>query len=320
MGFACGKARIPGSGGAGTTGAGSGGAAPDGGDADAGVDVTVDGCAPGSTAKGHGECQSAGVPPGACAKGFKADGADGCTPILPAAACPDGSMAVPGDTACRAVMPCGAAPWGDIPVEKGTQYVDGSFAGTSDGSATAPWKKVQDAIDAAADGGQIAITDGTYKEDLEVLYKSVRMWGRCPSKVTLSGSVRARTWRALPWSSATPTRVKCTASASRGLAHGVVVQDSANVLLDKLWVHDLGWTGVEADLIPGGVFSNIHLVDSLVERATEAGVLLLSGGANIERSLVRDTVVSGSGRAIQAHLPERFSRPRPLSSRGSPRA
>ena len=55
-----------------------------------------------------GTCLSAGVPPDGCAAGFAHDGRYGCEPVLPDAACPPGSMAIPGETACHLVMACGA--------------------------------------------------------------------------------------------------------------------------------------------------------------------------------------------------------------------
>src|SRR6185295_2136968 len=79
-------------------------------------------CAPGEWARDDGTCAAAGVPPEGCAAGFQHDGKDACEPILPAAPCSPGEMAVPGETTCHEVAPCGAAPWGAIPVDAATEY------------------------------------------------------------------------------------------------------------------------------------------------------------------------------------------------------
>src|SRR5688572_13428395 len=83
-------------------------------------------CPPGEWLReADGACIAAGVPPDGCAAGFAHDGDRGCEPILPAEPCPGRLMAVPGETSCREVAPCGEAPYGDVPIEPGTQHVDG---------------------------------------------------------------------------------------------------------------------------------------------------------------------------------------------------
>src|SRR4030095_13888620 len=61
-------------------------------------------------------------------------------------------------------------------------------AADADGTATRPWPTVMHAIDAAPSGGIVAIAAGTYVEDLRTLSRPVRLWGRCPSMVTLAGA------------------------------------------------------------------------------------------------------------------------------------
>jgi len=77
-------------------------------------------CPPGELALDDGTCQPAGVPPSACGAGFVPDGNQGCEPILPAAPCPEGKMATPGETACHEVAFCGHGTWGSIPVDADT--------------------------------------------------------------------------------------------------------------------------------------------------------------------------------------------------------
>ena len=42
-------------------------------------------------------------------------------------------------------------------------------------------------MDAAAPGAIVAIAEGTYAGDLVVGGKAVRLWGRCPSLVSIEG-------------------------------------------------------------------------------------------------------------------------------------
>src|SRR5688572_26862756 len=85
-----------------------------------------EGCTAPEVALPDGRCIRPGVPLDGCAQGFEHDGQYGCRPILPAAPCPVGLMAVPGDAACRPIMACGDGTWGNIPVGSGTVYVDAS--------------------------------------------------------------------------------------------------------------------------------------------------------------------------------------------------
>src|SRR5712671_777933 len=78
----------------------------------AGLPLDMPPCAPGEAELAGGGCQKAGIPPEACGEGFMPDGNDGCEPILPAATCPKGMMAVPGMTQCEEEAPCGFRTWG----------------------------------------------------------------------------------------------------------------------------------------------------------------------------------------------------------------
>jgi hypothetical protein len=132
----------------------SSGAGPSGGDPDAGADAGADGgggCAPGEMPLASGGCQPAGVPPDGCGVGFEANDAGGCDAVMPDRPCGPGLVALPGETSCREIAPCGTGRWADdLPDEPGTQFVDGSFTGTSDGSEAMPWKTVQEGVDSSS--------------------------------------------------------------------------------------------------------------------------------------------------------------------------
>ena len=72
-------------------------------------------CGAGERLLSDGACQAAGVPPLACPEGFLAGG-EGCSAVLPDAACADGTLAVPGETECRAVAACPAGKWPELPL------------------------------------------------------------------------------------------------------------------------------------------------------------------------------------------------------------
>lgn len=253
--------------------------------------LPFDAC-PGGTMPVVGEstCQTVGVPDGKCGTGFESDGNGGCIAIFPASPCAKGTMAIPGESSCDQVSPCGSAPWGDIPVEASTQYVDASFAGTSDGSASKPWTTVQQAIDAAESGAIVVIADGSYVGSLMVKNKPVRLWGRCPASVesgSPSGSAALATVRA--------SGTEIHALAMTGPGDAVAVQAATGVLLDHVWVHDTGYSAVYAT---GATHPISRATDSLIEKETSGGSVYIVGSSiSIARTMMRQSASTPDGLA-----------------------
>jgi hypothetical protein len=256
-----------------------------------------------------GSCRPAGMIADDCAEGFEfvpfdeqIEGASmeggSCEPILPTEPCPDGLMAVPGDTACHPVMDCGAGKWGDIVADATTQFVDQSYAGVSDGTAAAPWTSIGQAVTAAAPDALVAIAAGSYINNF-VIDKSLRLQGVCPAQVELVAS--SADFAALVIADgASGTEVR--GLSIRGGAIGVALTGSKQVLLEQLHIHDNASAGVAVldDLGP----PSCTLRASLLERNHDLGVYVQGAEAIVEASVVRDTLpqmrgVAGRGINIQ---------------------
>jgi hypothetical protein len=234
-------------------------------------------CEPGELELEDGRCLPAGVD--ACGAGFvPAD--DGCAAAT--LACAPGSMALPGQTRCQPVAGCGAGTWGDIPIEDDAQYVDASFVGTSDGSATSPWTSVQAAVDAAADGAMVAIAAGTYAEKVTV-DKPVRIWGRCPALVTITAGESALSVRA------SATEVHDLAVVSPVVA--LHVDTATGVRIDRVWVHDSGIVGMDVE---SGA-PEVTITRSLVESTMGIGIFGYGAALTIEDSVVRGIAQTPDG-------------------------
>jgi len=240
-----------------------------------------------------GTCVRPGVPADGCAAGFVHDGEYGCDPVLPPEPCPVGLMAVPGESECHPIMECGEGTWGEIPIEANTQYVDDSYtAGDSDGTAAKPWPTIQQGVSAAASGTMVAVAEGRYDESVVISGKSVRLWGRCPSLVEIVASTP-------------PTALSITVGADLSEAHGVAisgpgtvyVSGAQQVLLDRIWVHDVTARGLNADSYFGS--THVTVRQSLFEKNHDLGLFIEAAGASLERSVVRGTTPSGGlGRGI----------------------
>jgi len=255
-------------------------------------------CAPGEWQREDGGCVPAGVPAEDCAEGFVHDGDRGCEPVLPSAPCGRGQIAVPGDNSCREVAPCAAGTWGDIVTSTDTQFVDAAYVGgNNDGSPSAPWLTIGEAVTAAASGATVAIAAGSYAEDVVVRNKSLLLWGRCPSMVEIVGTGQEV--------AAVLLREGSTGSTVRGVGitgsgFGLLSTAGTGVLVDRVWIYDTPARGLDAEDSLGP--SELIVRDSLIENVTDMGVTILSAEVTIERSVVRGTrpVGNQSGRGVNA--------------------
>jgi hypothetical protein len=242
-------------------------------------------CEPGTQMVGE-SCIAAGIPEGFCGEGFAWDPSGTCAPILPAAPCPAGQMAIVGEAECRPVAPCSSGTWGDIAIEATTQHVDGSAPAGGDGSAAAPWTTIQQAVNASAPGGQVAVAAGTYVESVDVL-KPVRIEGVCPDLVVIEGPAGAQR-TVLVGAQADGAVLRRLTVTGGGL--GVWNIGAADVLLDRLHIHDTGAWAIEASDLEGA--GSMRIVDSLLENLPGHGMLVAGVSLQVERSVVRGVTPS----------------------------
>jgi len=290
---------------------------PDASIPDAGSSADASGCSPGEVPLDGGGCRAAGLPPSTCAageaevgggclaagvptdacgRGFAPDGAQGCEPVLPSQPCAKGQIAQLGETACHDVAPCGAAPWGSIPTDATTQYVDAAYGqADSDGTAAKPWTTIGAGILAAMPGAVIAVAAGSYKEDVAIAGKPVRLWGRCPGLVEIVGTGGALAIGA----GAAGTEVHDLALTGDGWA-GCEISGADDVLLDRVWMHDTtGARGIEVDNDLGPTAATI--TRSLIEWTSLTAVNVWGATATLESTVVRDAQNLGRGINIAVH-------------------
>lgn len=242
-------------------------------------------CTPGEMQLAEGTCQAAGVPSPGCGPGFVHEN-QGCKAILPEKSCPFGQMALPGETACREVSSCGEGTWGDIPIEADTQFVDQAYNGNdSDGSQDKPWKTIQEGIDNAPPGGMVAVAAGTYAEDLFIAYKQVRLWGRCPQLVEVSGSGVFGASLGIYTAKARNSEVRGVSITST--EYGLLVSSVENVVLEDLWIHDVLAQGIYVDNEFASTSASINNV--LIEKTAMAGAYVAGAATNWNGVVIRDT-------------------------------
>lgn len=185
------------------------------------------------------------------------------------------------------MAPCGEGLWGDIPIDATTEHVDGSYAGgDSDGSEAKPWTTIQQAINLAVEGAIVAIAPGTYVEHVFIAGKPVRLWGKCPAEVTISGPsgegfvIDIRT-------GAAGTEVRDLAITGSGL--GLAVAGSQDVVGDRLWIHDTSAPGWSVQNFGGE--TSARLERSLVEDVVDIGVYGVGAALTLRESVVRGSQV-----------------------------
>jgi hypothetical protein len=240
-----------------------------------------------------GTCQKAGVPASACGVGFLPDGKDGCEPILPADPCPEGLMAIPGDTECHEVASCGSGAWGDIPVEASTQFVDKSYAGgDSNGTQAKPWTSIQQGVNAATNGAIVAVAAGSYPEDVLIQAKAVRLWGRCPTMVEVMGT-GAKLGAIQVYKSAGGAEIHGVAVT--GAKVGILVLGSSDVVIDSVWIHGMGDRGIGVEDTLG--LTDVMIRGSLVEQNHDIGVYVSGSNVTIETTVIRSTLPNALGKS-----------------------
>jgi hypothetical protein len=129
------------------------------------------------------------VQPGplACADGLQRADDGGCQPIPND--CSDSQVATPeGCVTPGELDDCGAAsPFGNLEAGPNTVFVlPGADPQAADGSPQAPYPDLASAADAVPDGGTLNLGDGLYPSGL-FAERPLKIHGRCPSKVTLTG-------------------------------------------------------------------------------------------------------------------------------------
>jgi hypothetical protein len=255
--------------------------------------VQDNGCAAGTYALEDGACQHAGLTQQHCAPGFAFDEENrSCEVSLPAGRCPVGSMALPGDERCMPVSPCPTERWAELDGLV-VHHVDGSYqGGDSDGSDAKPWRTIEPAIDAAADGGVVAVQPGSYPEDVAIA-KPVRLWGRCAAEVEILGSVTV-----MPGASGTEIHGLAVTDGK----FGVHVSGVTGVGLAALWVHHIAGRGIHVSDTLGP--ASVTLERILVERTEEIGLRIEGSEGALEDVMVRTTAPRESdqliGRGIDA--------------------
>ncbi len=219
-----------------------------------------------------------------CAPGFEGDGAGGCVAVRPTAQCGAGEMAVLGQTSCQPIRDCGSGTWGSIQTGPDTVYVDAGYTGgASDGSASAPFTTIADALAVVSSGGQIAIAEGTYPERV-TLDQPVSLVGRCPGRVTLEAtSVGGQD----------PPVVTVGAAASGALIRGVrltgpgpgvMLDEAVDVRVREVEIADAGHYGV---FLQRGATAALRRVK--ITGARTAGLLAYGGAVTLADSVVRGT-------------------------------
>jgi hypothetical protein len=223
------------------------------------------------------DCTPAGVPSDGCAAGFEWSD-QGCRVLLPTLPCPAGTMALPGDSACRAIVDCGAAPWGDIVVGADTQYVDGSFVGSSDGSASQPWTTV---------------AAGDYAETVTFADRAVTLWGRCPEQTHLTAGA----------DTAITVPLSASGSTIRGLRidgdrRAIDVPEGGELTVRDLWLRaDNSALRFIASAAPGTLTGQRLLVDEVTGR----GVRLEGVTAELSEVMVVGATGSTNARGIMVN-------------------
>ena len=261
--------------GGGGNGGGNGGGSPEGGggSAPAKPEAGIDGCAKifveadGVCRPTSSKCKAGTIPKfdtGCVPVGIsKCDAAflenDGlCHPSMEK--CSAGTFAVPseGCVSIDGASGCGTDTFGVIVEMAGDQHVDGTYTGgASDGSRSAPWTTIADALAHVASGGRVVVAAGDYPEGIQAAI-DVDIVGRCASMVSLSGTVPV------------PNSAQAT------------------VAIAPMSPHKLGLQGLTLKGDGAGIYVGSGSLDAdgiVIKDATVMGIIVGSGAPNVSAKL-----------------------------------
>jgi hypothetical protein len=223
---------------------------------------------------------AAATPVLACAPGWTAVAAgdvERCAPFgggTPAR-CGDLEMQLPSSTACAPV----GAPCLDVPPAPATgRAIYVAPGGDGDGSMSAPFGRIADAIAASASGDAVLLLPGTYGESLRV-DRGISIRGACPERTRIAGTGTAVEIAA--------EGVVLSDLAVSGDGDGVVVREG-DATLKRVVLVDLP----QRSLVIGAratVRDSLLVVrDAATGVGTSRGIEVIAGGAaTIERSVIR---------------------------------
>jgi hypothetical protein len=216
-------------------------------------------------------------PEPACAEGYIADG-EVCVPES-----------------------CGAGPWGDLPVDGATVYVDAAEAEGGDGSAEAPLRTIQPALDLAGDrgGGLVAVAAGTYPETLTLTsdHAGVHLAGRCRELVTLDASVGDSQTPGIDIDSRYG-EVEVSGLGVVGARYTGVLVRSGVVRLVELGVGENAFVGIGAYRGASPAPTRLEVEGCEVAGNASCGILCQDEGTEVTLvdTVVRDTQPDGNGK------------------------
>jgi len=268
-------------------------------------------------------CTTSGVPPEACAEGFKSDGARGCAPILPEEECEENTFAVPGMStctplgvdacaagfslkpdgcvhsvplgcegntiallekpSCEPIAPCGTDRF--PAVTSPAIYVDAAFTGTdSDGGEAKPFARITDAL-ARVDATKrtVAVAAGRYVEALRI-DRTVEIVAACEEKTFVVGPKTIEGAAVEILADATLRNIDVMGP------HSGIVVAKGTTKISSSRVHNTGADGIIVR--PEAVLELDRVVVSV---ALGAAVSVLSGDATIKNSELRATGLLSDG-------------------------
>ena len=114
---------------------------------------------------------------------------------------------------------------------------------------TKPWRTIQAGVKAASNGAIVAVAAGQYAENVRIQGKHVRLWGRCPAMVELSGI--STTEMALQIFGKPTSTTEVHNIAVTGASGSIHLSGSIDALIMNVWVHDARAAGLVASDVLG---------------------------------------------------------------------
>ncbi len=192
---------------------------------------------------------------------------------------------------------CGSGIWGDLELDGTTVHVDAAAAEGGNGSAEAPLRSIQSAVDLAgsAGGGMVAVAAGTYPEALMLGsgHSGVRLVGRCRDLVVLDARTGDDRTAGIHID-APGQELQVSGLTVQGADYCGLLVAGGSVLLEDSDILENAMMGVivRQDNMPA---SELVVRSSRILRNVTAGIGATDGGSRVELhdTVIADTQVEG---------------------------